>query len=366
MIKQTFVCLIAWSFSLSPAYANCVDVIRASALKGTVVEGATTIETEAKLFCSEYASAKSKGKALSLSGSYGGIGLGVGSSQTSVDQVASKYCDASNGYKYKDNNYSQYIETIAPGAFAAYEKCISTDGSVVADLADAGIQAFDITFMVSNKSGMAALQQVAYTASTGFECFWLSGDKETKGRQLSLAANSSTTLQCRRKNQGTQGNIKIFAQSSTKGNYDFLWKSFSNGIAVDELQAIKNANLELNRTMNSAIVAFDGEACPTGWRSVEALAGRAIIGAGKGVGLSDRKNGESGGEETHILNIDEMPSHTHGYIFTDHQNTPKHTDNTEGEFGNSNITAQTTAAGTGQAHNNMQPFVAYQFCRKII
>ncbi|WP_108866589.1 phage tail protein [Aquimarina aquimarini] len=41
------------------------------------------------------------------------------------------------------------------------------------------------------------------------------------------------------------------------------------------------------------------------------LRGRAPIGAGGGPGLSDRRLGSRSGQETHTLNITEMPSHNH-------------------------------------------------------
>jgi microcystin-dependent protein len=40
--------------------------------------------------------------------------------------------------------------------------------------------------------------------------------------------------------------------------------------------------------------------------------GRTVVGAGAGAGLTDRALGATGGEESHILTLAEMPSHTHG------------------------------------------------------
>jgi hypothetical protein len=66
---------------------------------------------------------------------------------------------------------------------------------------------------------------------------------------------------------------------------------------------------------NGSIIAFSigqGEnaeqpQCPIGWSFFEESAGRFIIGAGAGNGLTPRPVGGSGGSEQHILTVDELP-----------------------------------------------------------
>lgn len=104
------------------------------------------------------------------------------------------------------------------------------------------------------------------------------------------------------------------------------------------------------------------------------LRGRAVIGAGQGSGLTDRPVGDVGGEETHILTVGELASHTH-------TNTPHtHTESTAlpnlttigpgapeptaipgaGVTGASGVAIDNT--GSDEAHNNMQPFFALNYC----
>ena len=101
------------------------------------------------------------------------------------------------------------------------------------------------------------------------------------------------------------------------------------------------------------------------------LRGRVPIHAGSGPGLSPRTLGQKGGEESHVLTIEELPAHSH-------------TVNARNEKGNTNIpegnviakkkklysteapdvTLKNAAIGeTGQgiAHNNMPPFQALEY-----
>jgi microcystin-dependent protein len=151
-----------------------------------------------------------------------------------------------------------------------------------------------------------------------------------------------------------------------------------------------------------SIIAFSSDDLPPGWvwcnggdiskgypelvavlgkTSLPDLRGRAIIGAGQGVGLTNRPLNSTGGEATHKLTVNEMPSHTHSL------NDISHTHNYEqavtgvccNNRGCSNDTAQlnsfnypnTSAAGNhshtmnnnggNQAHNNMQAYLGLNY-----
>ena len=87
------------------------------------------------------------------------------------------------------------------------------------------------------------------------------------------------------------------------------------------------------------------------------LRGKTVIGAGQGVGLTNRVIGASGGSEAHTLTVNEMPIHAHP--------THGHDPNLDGEqAGLPDVSAgipipgvaNSGNSGGDQPHNNMQPF----------
>jgi microcystin-dependent protein len=104
--------------------------------------------------------------------------------------------------------------------------------------------------------------------------------------------------------------------------------------------------------------------------------GRCPIGAGTGSGLTARTTGTLLGEETHVLTTPEIPSHNHtvtdpGHV---HQWAKKAAGGGPGQTQNTGSGEQFTAsavtgitinnAGSGTAHNNMQPFLTAGFLIK--
>lgn len=78
--------------------------------------------------------------------------------------------------------------------------------------------------------------------------------------------------------------------------------------------------------------------------------------------------GKIGGEKTHILTVDEMPSHTHGVP----QAHPYNTDTTEHytlvrqSFNKSTeYNVDTSATSGGEAHNNMPPYQVVAYWKRI-
>lgn len=72
--------------------------------------------------------------------------------------------------------------------------------------------------------------------------------------------------------------------------------------------------------------------------------------------------GQSGGEATHTLTVDEMPAHTHS--FSKNVRTSSGTVYFGGSGGNMGSLSGTESAGGGQAHNNLPPYLTALPCIK--
>ena len=103
------------------------------------------------------------------------------------------------------------------------------------------------------------------------------------------------------------------------------------------------------------------------------LRGRTPIHVGRSNGGGDHLLGQKSGEETHTLAANEMPQHDHVLQATN--NTPssdqptghvfsKAAGSVYGNFGSTQNLASASVANVGgsQAHENMQPYLAINFC----
>jgi microcystin-dependent protein len=96
------------------------------------------------------------------------------------------------------------------------------------------------------------------------------------------------------------------------------------------------------------------------------LRGRVVVGKGQGSGLTNRVLAATGGEESHILTVAELPSHTHQLSNLGYQaggiTNPK---SLMPASQTSNAVLQVSdATGSGQAHENMPPFVVLNYIIK--
>lgn len=92
------------------------------------------------------------------------------------------------------------------------------------------------------------------------------------------------------------------------------------------------------------------------------LPGRTPIGAGQGQDLTNRALAAVGGEETHVLTVNEMPAHNHQ---NSNQGVIDGTTHNAIQSGNAYGTTYPQSNGGGLAHNNMQPWLAVNYIIKV-
>lgn len=99
--------------------------------------------------------------------------------------------------------------------------------------------------------------------------------------------------------------------------------------------------------------------------------GRTLVGAGEGTdSRNETRNfsgGSIGGEYQHLLNIDEIPSHDHSYVYRNvsiAKNTKKGSNN-YGVTVNSATSINTTLTGGNQVHNNLSPYIVVYFYKRV-
>lgn len=122
---------------------------------------------------------------------------------------------------------------------------------------------------------------------------------------------------------------------------------------------------------SGTLAAFNLAACPSGWTAATYAAGRVIVGAGSGAGLSARTFGATGGEETHLQSVTELPQHAHtiGARWSDSGafGSPPQQDAARFAAGGINAIRDdrtTSQVGGSQPFNVMQPFIVMTYCQK--
>ena len=107
------------------------------------------------------------------------------------------------------------------------------------------------------------------------------------------------------------------------------------------------------------------------------LQGRIPVGMGNGIGLSPYVIGQTGGTESVTLTISQIPAHNHvingtnslGNVSNPSNAFPANTGDLDPEYNTSNSPNSVTMnpnvismTGGSQAHNNIQPYLAINYC----
>jgi microcystin-dependent protein len=208
----------------------------------------------------------------------------------------------------------------------------------------------------------------------GLTHFWenidnLKQDKLTAGDNITISANNTISA-----SQPTVGNATLTIQKNGTNVQTFTANATSNKTAnitvpTDTGDLTNNAGyLKANDVYPvGSIVTFYDTADHSnflGLTWVRFAAGKMVVGYNPSDTDFDTI-GETGGEKTHTLTVEEIPSHGHylgqmydGYRLTVGANQPR------GVYADYGQSVPTTETGGGQAHNNMPPYITAALWRR--
>ncbi len=186
--------------------------------------------------------------------------------------------------------------------------------------------------------------------TTSLKTLTVSGTSDLTGK---LTARGGINMTGGEANIG--GNLKLSGQ--VVGNFNVGGKVKENGNDL---------------LPKGVIVMWSGSASqiPAGWALCDGnsgrpdLRGRFIVGVGSGYSV-----GQTGGEPTHTLTVDEMPAHTHTTTLGSVGYSASWNSSVEavsaGPRNNGTVYPRTSSAGGGKPHENRPPFYALCFIIKL-
>lgn len=233
MRMKTAIVMALLALNIKAQAENCESIIALSKTISTVVQDESGVNSHATMFCNEYSQAQKAGRSMEISASYDFLSASFGANKVSAVQIASKYCSASSDYRRRDDAYRQYVETISPNAYSAYEQCTAMRNKylvfeIKTETLLATEMVISVKFVQSSAESRASL---SYNASSGITCAWDQGS----GQTFKFTSAGSTGLTCRRTDATKKGYVVVRRTDSTD-ELAFSWIAMnSNGDPLDTL-----------------------------------------------------------------------------------------------------------------------------------
>lgn len=183
---------------------------------------------------------------------------------------------------------------------------------------------------------------------------------------------------------GAQGFVEKKIKDHAENTPSLSEKEIQSLIAAEVNKQLANVpqgdtatdGLYLSSIPSGAVVAFadaptgstkrNCAGLPGGWVDFAAADGRFILGAGR-LNENTYRAGQDGGEATVTLTIAQMPKHQHETnvgVKPDNYGKGKHAPTLTGSLAG-NVGDLSAPVGGDQPHNNMPPYIALTFCKKV-
>jgi hypothetical protein len=362
---------ILFAFSSSAFADTTCDLLAKNVPQDVLIEGSALqqFQYQKRLVCSSdneaWGSANSKtlNGSLSIPGFVDAI-LGTSSNEQNWGQNLKSFCSLDEQQAAMNSHSSLEIRHASAVAYQAVVDCVKeyAEQNGIFGLLDVSDRRDTFTIKVTHRSDGSSNWQVRNFSVTP-RSQTTSCDNNVQQSSISkpLKIDTATfTISCQ-KDPRQSVLVTINTDAGTLPTFHIA--SIDDDIAA--LRA-RVDQVEANAIPKGTVGWFNLPACPPGWTDFGLARGRTVFGAGnsinkdaRGVAISNWGVGQTGGEESHVLTVDEMPAHSHsaqGYTGSDADRNGRR----DGLFGATN--GSTGSAGGGKPHSIMPPFVALTPC----
>ncbi|MBL8507798.1 MAG: hypothetical protein JNM11_04990 [Chitinimonas sp.] len=368
----------------SNASETCNTILTMGLYNTTTASSSTDAQSLAlSTFCSaDYSNNSiSSTQSAQIEASYGLFSGGAGGTASKQDIITkqSQVCTLGFNSSAYSNKTSGYSKIIYQGSLDAWNKCqhIATKGVEFSIQPSSTL--LGVTVLITAKPGLSAIYYgVEQLGSGTSKCTTMANGKvlnPSASEPFIFTASSNVTITCKRNLVANGSDLSadaqdlVFVTSADSLTVPLAAIGNFSRVTADKIKSDTIATIGLS----GSVVAFSSQNCPTGWKPYEKARGRTIIGSGEGTGLSNRIFNSMGGTEKHKLTIAEIPQHSHdffgtGFNFGSMDMSAAYTNSIA--MGKSQLAAKFTPSGSlsqtggGGEHENMQPWLALQYCVK--
>lgn len=238
------------------AASDCKDVIALSRTTSVIVQDKSQVVASANTFCSQNDSSAGSSGSTDFGAAYKFLSLSLGQASATREEVASRFCKASNRSLAVDDAYRQHVEEIAPGAYSSFVRCEELQAGGIVFSIDSVLPT-TIAIGVSLTSKISDDKQTLdFVASPGVSCTWIG--KVKSGKPTTLKNGQSVELSCSRDDATTQSSVTVFSLTKAETRFVFPWRSEVT-LPSEVLQTLQNriTSLERRPRFDGAYTLYD-------------------------------------------------------------------------------------------------------------
>ena len=179
------------SATTAGAQNQCLELVRLSRMKTQTIMTRSQFASEVNAYCDERSDRNVEGGSAGLSGYFS-------ASASRAEMSYGKFCSKAAGDRGSESDYSEYMEGVQPGAYAAYAACtaaLESDG-IQFEMSEAPTRD-RLALAVYNRTNISnATADIQWSGSDPVTCQWAGDQADSAAR--TLQPNERVFLECRR------------------------------------------------------------------------------------------------------------------------------------------------------------------------